>query len=391
LIYSCFVIFLLMFSAPNSLYGTIVRDTSQSIQTNSAFIKASAQRQQRLQTLTCTDHRPGVYLLVIGESENRLHMSAYGYDRDTTPWLREAANRPDCLLFSHAYANFVCTMPALTYALTEKNQYNDLSLPESATLIEAARAAGFHTIMRSNQGKCGLYANAVTDIEKECDDAQWLHPQQFSNQGQERMDFRVEDGDVVSALKEISIPAEGKTLIVLHLMGSHDHYINRYPKDFHPFGNDTNLNQYDNSVAYNDEIMRQIYEYARTLPHFQCMVYLSDHSEAVDHGLMHSSDTYIPEMTYIPLYLFASQDFRNHHPETWNTLSRHRDSYFTNDLLYDLMCSLMDIRTTHYEAKNDITSPEYDDTPTRFRTEHGKRKIEPSSSSLDKNGEEADK
>lgn len=360
----------------NNLYVTVVNDTSEALKTQETFLQAAPTRQARLKELS-QETRPGLFVLVIGESENRLHMSAYGYERDTTPWLRAKAADDDCLLFTNAYANYVSTAQALSYALTEKNQYMDLPLQDAATLPETARAAGIRTIMRSNQGKFGLYSTAVTAIEDECDDALWLHPQQFSNRGQERLNFRVEDGDIVKELKSIPIASTDRTLLILHLNGSHNPYPCRYPEDFHPFGTATITDQYDNTVAYNDKIMNQIYESVRWFPNFQCLIYLSDHSEGIDHGIMHDSNSYLPEMTYIPFYILASPAFRSAHRDQWATLASHRSAYFTNDLLYDLMCSLMGIQTGHMLPENNIARPEYDARPERFRTEHGKLAITP--------------
>ena len=361
----------------NSMYGVLLSDTLCSLKDQRAFAAEAPAREAELEQHAVSSGRNGLFVLVIGESENRLHMSAYGYNRDTTPWLREKAADDDCLLFTNAYANYVCTVQALSYALTEKNQYTDLPLAKAATLPEAAHAAGFHTIMCSNQGKFGLASTTVSAIGDECDDAHWLHPQQFSNLGQEYMDFRVEDGDIVNVLKSLSLPQEGKTLLILHLIGSHNNYRYRCPEDFSPFGTATLTDQYDNTIIYNDEIMRQIHEQVKDLPNFQCLVYLSDHSEGIDHGQMHDSNCYIPEMTYIPFYILASKDFRVNHPDQWHQLSLHRTAYFTNDLLYDLMCSLMGIRTENMQPENDITHPEYDANPARFRTEHGTKPITP--------------
>lgn len=51
-------------------------------------------------------------------------MHAYGYQRETTPWLDQALKKPENLLFTRAYSNHTHTVPVLTYALTERNQYN---------------------------------------------------------------------------------------------------------------------------------------------------------------------------------------------------------------------------------------------------------------------------
>ena len=91
------------------------------------FEQKSKERTSRLTDLTISS-APGLYVLAIGESENSEHMSVYGYPRPTTPWLSSRRNDPHFLFFDDAYSCYVQTVPALSYALTAKNQYNDISL-----------------------------------------------------------------------------------------------------------------------------------------------------------------------------------------------------------------------------------------------------------------------
>lgn len=359
-----------------NIYGIVAIGTARIFSTQQAFVTSAPQRLARLQGIP-QDGPPGLYVLVIGESANRLHMSAYGYTRATTPWLRQIQGTPDCLLFQHAYANFVATLPALSYALTAQNQYEEIAPEHATTLIEAAKAAGFHTVYLSNQGKLGIYSTPLVAIASECDEAIWLHPQQFSSKGREEASLHIEDGDLVSALQGIETAPDSRTLLVLHLMGSHNTYENRYPEDFHPFGSETLIDRYDNSIAYTDAILRQIYDDVRQRPDFACLVYFSDHGEAIDEGYMHNGDAYRPSMTYIPLVLLASDAYRTRAAAKWQTLAAHRDAYFTNDLIYDLMLSLMGIDTGNTRPENDLASPSYDATPARFRTEHGAEPIVP--------------
>ena len=40
----------------------------------------------------------GIYALVVGETHSRSNMSAYGYDRETTPWLTKASKDGEIIL-----------------------------------------------------------------------------------------------------------------------------------------------------------------------------------------------------------------------------------------------------------------------------------------------------
>lgn len=58
------------------------------------------------------------------------------------------------------------------YALTAKNQYNDLS-SQTPSLIEAAKAAGFHTVWISNQVRFSAWDAPTTIIASEADEQHW--------------------------------------------------------------------------------------------------------------------------------------------------------------------------------------------------------------------------
>ena len=137
-------------------------ETENVLQEYQKYGQAKAVRQVRLKSLQNlrVSSSGGIFVLVIGESENRDHMQAYGYDRPDTPWLSQQAGKADTILFTHAYSNHSLTVPVLTYALSEKNQYNDIPLEDACSLMEVAKAAGYDTFWLSNQRQliisCGL-------------------------------------------------------------------------------------------------------------------------------------------------------------------------------------------------------------------------------------------
>ena len=110
------------------------------------------------------------YLVVIGESQNRKHMSAYGYSRDTTPWLKAQLNNKNFVVMENGYACNTLTMLALSQALTEKSQYNHRNLETSYSLVDIAKAAGFKTYWISNQAQFGSFNTPITLIADSADE-----------------------------------------------------------------------------------------------------------------------------------------------------------------------------------------------------------------------------
>lgn len=368
IIFSAFSIY----KAKENLLTDIFKDTYIYLQRYDDFNKYKEERKQNINkniNINITDSNNGIYVLVIGESQNKNYMSAYGYVRETTPWLASVKNNANVAFFNNAHSCHTHTVPVLTYALTAKNQYNNISLPKAISLIEAAEAAGFETVWLSNQVKYGLWDTPTTVIASEANQQEWIN----NNAGEvTRTDYY--DLKLAECLDKVKYT--DKTLIIIHLMGNHGSYSERYPKEFAKFTGDKDVDDYDNSILYNDYVVENLYNKLTKLPDFKCMVYFADHADAPRQHLGHDASRYIPEMTDIPFYMCFSESYMQENIDKVLTLKDSQNKYFTNDLIFNTMLSLMNIKINDlYEPENDITSPEYDANPERFRTLYGKKRI----------------
>ena len=316
-----------------------------------------------------SEDEKGVYVLVMGESETREHMSAYGYTELTTPWLDGMAAKNEGILFTQAYSCHTHTVPVWSYALTDKNQYNNIDAANAISLVEAAKAAGYEVIWLSNQVHYGAWDTPISVIADAADQQVFLN----SSVG-ERTDTDYFDGKLLESMDKANI--KDRTLLIVHLMGCHGLYEARYPKEIAQFAGDSDAAHYDNAVYYNDMVLKGLYDKARTLPNFQGMVYLSDHGEAVEEGLGHNSGKFEPVMAKIPLYMIFSEQYQREHRERYEHLLQARDKVFTNDLLYNTLLGIMGIHYQgHDEQQNDLSSGAYDSNKDRFTTLYGKIKI----------------
>lgn len=363
--------YLLKHGRNNSLIE-IFKGTKQYVQKYNDFAQNKASREAHLKqfSLISDSEKKGVYVLIIGESQNRLHMNAYGYERNTTPWLTAKTPNANFLFFDHAFSCHTHTVPVLTYALTAKNQYNEQKLEDAVSIIEMAKAAGYKTVWLSNQVRYGNWDTPISVIASEADQQIWIN----HNIG-ETTKTNFYDGALVEPLKTLSY--SDKMLIIIHLMGNHGSYSDRYPTDFSQFhGSNKTIDEYDNSILYNDYVVSQIYETAQNIPNFQAIVYFSDHTDAVDQGLSHDASNFVWPMTYIPFYMAFSSTYENAYPDTFEILQKHKAYYFTNDLIFNTLMGIMHIQANDfYEPENDLTSPAYDNNQSRFMTLYGKKKI----------------
>lgn len=351
----------------------ILQSTIQSLQT---FEDYNAQRDARIQHLknlpALKISSGGIHILVIGESETRDHMHIYGYNRQNTPWLDSLAKKAGTIIFKNAYSNYTHTVPSLTYALTEKNQYNQIPLTNAFSIVEVAKSAGYETYWISNQQKFGVFDTPIAAIASTADHEIWLN----KNMGSQVASWQYDD-IVIRTLKNI-YPAEN-SLIIIHLMGNHFGYEDRYPKSFQQFSGISRVfDSYDNSILYNDYILQKIWEQAQSWPHFQSFLYFSDHGEDVDSndGRGHESTKFTWPMSHIPLIMSFSSQFQKQQSDIFQTLSNNANKYWTNDLLYNVMISILGITgLPDSNSQLDLSSPEYAMDAHNLYTLHGKKPL----------------
>lgn len=306
--------------------------------------------------------KPATFILVIGESESRDYMSAFSdYPQDTTPWLKSKQASENFLIYKNAYACKDQTVPALERAFTEVNQYNEKKFYESCSFVDIARKAGFKISWFSNQSHIGAADTAVTLVANTADTAEWtkLHLNQVQY-----------DESLLGYLKQID--ANENNFIVFHLKGSHFNFINRYPQEFAKFSKPDTYDlipNYIDSIAYTDYVLQQIQEYAAKHLNLQAMVYFSDHATIPDKRRSPNFGGFAN--VRIPLFTFFADEYISNHPHVYSSLKANQDKYWTNDLAYELICGILDIKSNHYDEANSLTSAQYKYTQAMLKTNLG--------------------
>lgn len=354
----------------DNIITDIPKQASKTLAQYKNFSKERTDRKDNMSKLLLS-HKPeaGVYVLVIGESQNRAHMQAYNYHRATTPWLDSMKNDKNMLLFTKAYSCHTHTVPTLLYALTAKNQYNNIAVKNAVSVLEVAEAAGFETVWLSNQVKYSAWDTPVTSIASEANQQKWINSTLDESTNTDYF-----DGNLIEELEKIKIT--DKMLIVMHLMGNHGSYEQRYPKAFEKYDGKNTIDKYENSIIYNDYVMSQVYKRARKIPNFKGLVYCSDHADAIDKNLSHDAAQFDFDMTHIPLYIYLSDSYIQNNSAKYKSLEKQKNKLFTNDLLFNLMLGVLGINLNNiYEPNNDPTADTFDNNKERFKTLYGKKYI----------------
>lgn len=348
---------------------------------------------------------PGTVILVIGESASRSYMHVYNaeFPFENTVWLESkvtgevsekvssggeifvkvnedyratAENTPNLkpargefIIFENGYASWSQTVPALQRALTEQSQYNGKEFYDSLSIIDVAKKSGYKTYWFSNQGRYGEYDSAVTLVAKTADVAEWTD---------DTFDFSDKDDEILINFLE-QVDAAENNFVVLHLMGSHIYYNNRYPRSFKKWvtrdgtGMMTSAPAYANTILYTDFVLSRIFDYAAANLNLQAMIYFSDHGE--DLKISHNPDVFSFDMVRIPMFIYVSPEYEKIFPERTEILKSRRAEYFTNDLMYDTICGLLNAPSGNYDAAQDFSSAEYRFNRENLTTMLGQYKV----------------
>lgn len=356
---------------------TVFTQTRKALKEYKEYGKAKEMRMKNLEQLAGLSVKPGqggLYVLVIGESETRDHMHAYGYKRENTPWLSAAMQKENTVLFRNAYSNHTHTVPVLTYALSAKNQYNSIPLSKAYSIMEVAKAAGYKTFWISNQVKFGAWDIPTAAIASTSDHEIWLN----GNTGK-TTETQFYDEEIAKRIDEIKLESGDNIFLVCHLMGCHGSYADRYPEKFEKFkavDSSEKVSEYDNCVYYNDYVLGKIYEKVSKQRNFKAMVYFSDHGEEPDEDKGHEASKFTWRMARIPFAMFFSESFIAKSNSVYQTLRKNKDRYWTNDLLFNVLINMLGIRNApDYSAKMDIGSDQYDMDKKQLKTLHGQKKI----------------
>lgn len=325
--------------------------------------------------LTRNDGRITNIVFILGEATNRNHMHLYGYDIPNTPNLDDMADRGEICVFRDVVSPHSTTIASLSKIFTFCNYEAELPWYKYHNFIDIMNSAGYKTHWLSNQESSGIWGNLAQLLA----DHSKVH--QFTQIRDSREDNGVVDGELFPLVdKAIYERADDRNFYVVHLMGGHVAYYNRYPYMFTKFSKDDItvgqtidqkkiIAQYDNALYYNDYIVSGIIDKFRETKTDTILVYLPDHGEAVydDDGIQgHIEENPSRHMIEIPMIIWASDVFKEKHPEKWAAIQRAVNRpYMTDDMIHTLM-DIADVRTEEWEASRSLINDEFNSSRARI-------------------------
>ena len=283
------------------------------------------------------------YVLVIGEASRYDHWGLNGYGRNTTPCLSGCSN---LIMYEHVYAPANRTDAVIPLLLTRATIQDPSAAYSEKSLPEAFKEAGFRTGYISKQTLSDFTERISTACDYHC----------FYGKGLDADNNY--DAEMLEQLE--SSAQDTMQFYVLHSLGSHFRYEQRYPADFGRFGpvlgrtaaysllteanKDKLINAYDNTILYTDFFLHSVIEYLAASGRPAVLLYVSDHGESFwddSRKLCFHSSYYLSEAEFhVPLLVWYSDAYLSLHPEKAEALRENRSAFVSSDVVFN---SLLDI------------------------------------------------
>lgn len=306
--------------------------------------------------------RKSLTVLVVGESARAENFGLLGYDRDTTPNLRQ---QKGLIAFSDVHScgtETAVSVPCMFSGMARKD-YNATQAKNQEGLLDVLQHAGLQVIWRDNQSGCKGTCDRVTlqDVSNLQD------PLLCAN-------HECRDDILLQGLQTFIDTLDRDTVLVLHQMGSHGpEYFKRYPKEFEKFtpvcqsnalnncSRESIVNGYDNTLLYTDHVLSSLIDLLRRQSRVDtAMLYLSDHGESLgEYNLFLHGTPYMlapDQQKHVPMLAWFSDSYQKAFAVDTRCLQSERNAPLSQDNLFHSMLGLLQVSTQVYNPQLDLFS-----------------------------------
>lgn len=307
-----------------------------------------------------------IYILVIGETARRHNFHLYGYERETTPELEKIKN---IVPFSDVNSSATLTLLSIPQIITRANPDNfDLQYKEK-TILDAFHEAGFYTAWIGVQN----ISTAIVKRLQSVSDYTYFSKSDVSS-------GHFYDTDILKNVQEIiDDKTHKKKFIIIHTLGSHFRYSNRYPSGFEKFKPNINssgygnlgleykkelINSYDNTIFYTDYFLASIIKKVERTNSLSGLIYVSDHGENLydDNKIaFHGGEKPTPFEYEIPYIIWFSDKYKNFYPEKTEALEKNKNKKASSTVTFYSLSDMANITYNNSEKEKDksILNPNY--------------------------------
>lgn len=305
-------------------------------------------------------------IIIQGESLRRNSMHCYGALADNTPNIDSMIDSGEIVLFRDCVSSGANTAISVPRIFSFYNNYRSGNWLEYPTIINAMRDIGCYTMWVSNQDKGGDHANPITALSMIADSARFTDSSVSVSISSAKRNYDEEILPLLPNLNDAKKKNKSNLFAVVHLMGQHEKFFMRYPKEFDIFKPKTNdkkfavISEYYNSVLYGDYIISRIINHYKNS---DAIVFFTS-----DHGINMYDDPNSPTSTGhsankytspVPFFVYMSKSFKEKYPDIYDKVIKSKDRPFSNDILSDAISDLFGIKTEYSDDRFKLFSDKY--------------------------------
>ena len=307
-----------------------------------------------------------IYVLVIGETLRPDRLQLNGYNRATTPRLSGTKN---VISYTNMVSPWAWTRMSVPVILSRKSPTDQRYFPTETSIVAAFKEAGFSTAWLSTQSPLGVHDSSIALHASEADQVQYLNPVGYKKEG-------FYDDILLPAFERVLQQNEQKQLIVLHTLGSHFSYADRYPQAFDlftPSGKGQSIsmhdqnsrvllnNAYDNSVAYTDFILFNLIKQLEQSQSISGLFYVSDHGENIFDGQCNKSGHgHNTERDYrVASILWTSEQYNLQYPQKKSLAEQRREQPLITTNVFHSFLDLAGIEYPDQKLTKSWLSPDW--------------------------------
>lgn len=306
-------------------------------------------------------------ILIIGESARYSNFAINGYERDTTPNLSKVNNLLSFKAISASNATHL-SIPSLLSMRDAKS----LSLAfEETSVISVFNKLNFYTSLIGSQS-VHRYLKSRPESTNFYDDFNFtLFPSGGISMS---MKLRPYDAELFPYINNAINPKNKKDkVIVIHTVGSHWNYDNRYPKVFQKFtptctsesavpdqvscSRSSLVNSYDNTILYTDYVVSEIIK--KFKDKYAIIIYTSDHGESLgEEGRFgHGTEALTREQIEVPFFVWVSDEYIKRHGEKFENIKSKLGTELSHDYVFHSLLDCANIESEAIDKKLSICSP----------------------------------
>ena len=308
-------------------------------------------------------------VLVVGETVRAANFGLGGYERDTTPQLRQLQGSGELAYFANVTScgtNTQVSVPCMFSHLgREANAKNDIPYEN---LLDVLRRSGMQVLWLDNQSGCKGVCDRVPNVStldlKDpalCPDGECF----------DEVMLRALPERLAQLEKAKATDSTAGTVVVLHQMGNHGPaYYKRTPTDMKPYQPECRsnvlqdcpaqeiVNAYDNAVRYTDHLLAQTVRWLKSQSRPTAMLYVSDHGESLgEKGLYLHGMPYMmapQEQTHVPMALWLSKPLQSQLGWDGACWQKQVSEPLSHDHLFHSVLTLAQVKTRWQKPELDV-------------------------------------